>query len=419
MKKRLNTGVALAAVGMMCLLGVPQAQASGAKQEMELLRQQVELLKQQNQQLSDRLAEMEKKVDQQAVTPAQYRGDRHENLIEQEVARQLDEKGIGRISDHLTLSGLFEGDYRVSKDFSGAHSSGFDLSTLELYLDAKVNEWVSGHVEIEYSDDEANDDNKMRIDEAYATLGNTGKFPLFLTLGKMYVPSGDFSSNMLQDPLTQTLGEINDTTLVLGFEHMGFTGKVFAYNGMDRQDPDNDTINAYGASLSYSWAQDDKAFNAGGAWVSNIADSIDLSDSDAFTVGGDGLVDEIPALSLFMNGKVGPWSAITEYVRALDSFAASEFAYGEGGAEPAALNIEAAYTTDLWNLETVFALGYQRAWETVNFLPEHRYIGTVSMRVFEGTVISLEYYYDKDYSESDGGTDNNGYGFTTRLAYEF
>ena len=32
---------------------------------------------------------------------------------------------------------------------------------------------------------------------------------------------------------------------------------------------------------------------------------------------------------------------------------------------------------------------------------------------------TFEYFFDKDYSLSDGGTDNDGYGFTTRLAYEF
>jgi hypothetical protein len=41
------------------------------------------------------------------------------------------------------------------------------------------------------------------------------------------------------------------------------------------------------------------------------------------------------------------------------------------------------------------------------------------MNIFDGTTVILEYYLDKDYSLSDGGTDDDGYGFTTRLAYEF
>ena len=41
------------------------------------------------------------------------------------------------------------------------------------------------------------------------------------------------------------------------------------------------------------------------------------------------------------------------------------------------------------------------------------------MVIFEGTTLALEYYLDKDYSLDDGGTDEEGYGFTTRLAYQF
>ena len=52
-------------------------------------------------------------------------------------------------------------------------------------------------------------------------------------------------------------------------------------------------------------------------------------------------------------------------------------------------------------------------------LPENRYIAATSMNVFEGTTVSLEYYFDEDYAVSDGGTDEDGYGFTTRLTYEF
>ena len=31
----------------------------------------------------------------------------------------------------------------------------------------------------------------------------------------------------------------------------------------------------------------------------------------------------------------------------------------------------------------------------------------------------LEYYLDEDYGVEEGGTNGDGYGFTTRLAYEF
>lgn len=439
MKKCWNRTMMLAVAGLLCLLYAPcpvEAKTKDSREEMELLRQQVELLKQQNQQLNQRITEMEKTLEQRAATMPPQVEAQHQSMIEKEVARQIEEKGGGfKLGDYVRLSGLIEGDYILDKNFDGSNGSEFDLATLELYLDIMVNKWATGRIVVEYDSDE----DKLRIDEGYVTLGNTEEFPLFASIGRLYMPFGSFETNMLQDPLTQFLGETNDEALVVGFNYKNFTGSVFAYNGMDKDDPDDDTINGYGVSLSYSYEEEDKAFNAGAAWISNIADSVEMQDvvrgniSAYYGVDAGPLSDEVPAMALYMNGKWGPWSAITEYVRALDSFKAWEFGYGEfidetaeelgrvHGAKPAAWNLELAYTTAIKDIETVFALGYQRSWEAVALddMPEHRYIGTISFVIFDGTTLSFEYYYDQDYSVSDGGTNENGHGFTTRLAYEF
>ena len=33
--------------------------------------------------------------------------------------------------------------------------------------------------------------------------------------------------------------------------------------------------------------------------------------------------------------------------------------------------------------------------------------------------LTLEYFFDRDYDEADGGTGEDGHGFTTRLSYAF
>ena len=97
----------------------------------------------------------------------------------------------------------------------------------------------------------------------------------------------------------------------------------------------------------------------------------------------------------------------------------AELAFGDNGAEPAALNSELAYTTELRAKETVVAVGYQQSREALALgLPEQRFITSASMTIFTGTTLSLEYYLDQDYSMADSGTDEDGYSFTTRLAYE-
>jgi hypothetical protein len=39
------------------------------------------------------------------------------------------------------------------------------------------------------------------------------------------------------------------------------------------------------------------------------------------------------------------------------------------------------------------------------------------MNVFEGTTVALEYFIDEYYQAQ--GSEDDGYGFTTRLTYEF
>jgi hypothetical protein len=437
MTKRLQRSLALAAAGTFCLLQTLPAQAATpSKNEIEQLKQQVQQLMQQNQQLNKRIGEMEKNVQAQPASAGRVVSEeeqaRHKSMIEEEVARQVKEKSGGpNINEFVNLSGSIEGDYKLGKDFQGDHSSEFVLDTVDLIFDIKVTDWATGKVVVEYDGTEDNED--LYIDEAHITLGKTEDFPFFLTGGKIYAPFGNFSTNMIQDPLTQSLGEINSEGVIAGFEKNGFTASLFSYNGMnegdDPTDSDNDSINGFGASLAYSYEQEDRGFNAGIAWVNNIGDAGTITDYLESNADGAkpevyALTDQVSGFAVHFGGKYKAFSLATEYVTALDSFDVTEVAYGAPdvavGAEPSAWNSELAYTTLIADKETVFAVGYQKSWEAVALeLPEHRYIASASIVIFDGTTLAFEYFHDEDYSLNDGGTDNSGHGFTTRLAYEF
>lgn len=414
MIKRFNRTLVVAAASA-CLLAaaIPARAASPSKSELEQLKMQVQMLMQQNQQLSQRITQMEKNV--QPAPPAKA-------AIEEEVSRQLNEKKPGpQINDFVSLSGSIEGDYKLSKEKDGANKSEFVLDTVELIMDVKVTDWATGKIVIDYDGD--SEDDGFYLDEANITLGKTEEIPFFLTAGKLYVPFGDFSTNMIQDPLTQTLGEINPKGVIAGYEANGFTATVFSYNGMDEGDEANDTINGFGASLAYRYEQEDSGLNAGVAWVSNIGDSSTITDymeeSDG-KIAVHSISDQVPGVSFNFGGQYKAFSAIAEYTAALDSFDTTEVPYGADGAEPKALNTELAYTTAIMEKETVFAVGYQRSWEAYALeLPEHRYITSASMNVFDGTTVTLEYFIDEFYGNDPDASDDSGYGFTTRLTYEF
>ena len=413
MNGKLTRSLTLAA-GMMCLVAQPAQAATDSREEIELLKQQVQQLMQQNQQLHQRLSEMEKNTAVQTIAGKES--------VTEDVALHEDEKSSGlAINEFVSLSGSIEGDFKTGEDFTGNHSSEFVLDTVELIMEARMTDWATGKIVIDY--DGTSDSEDLFLDEAHITLGKTETFPFFLTGGKIYAPFGDFSTNMIQDPLTQALGEINPKGIIAGYEKNGVIANVLPYNGMreggDPAEEENDSINGFGASFAYSYEQDECGFNAGIGWVSNLADAGTITDyleeKGIFAV-----ADQAPGLSLNLGARYNAFALLTEYVTALDHFTLDELPYGVSEAEPSAWNSELAYTATIMDKETVFAVGYQKSWEASALeLPEHRYLVAASIGLFEGTTLAFEYYYDKDYSISDGGTDNNGNGFTTRLGYEF
>lgn len=322
---------------------------------------------------------------------------------------------VQKFNEFVTIGGLIEGDTIFARNYEGADTSDFELSTVELILDAKVTEWATGHIVVTY---EGGEDEGLFLDEANITLGKIDEFPLFLSTGRVYAPFGNFSTNMLQDPLTLTISEINTLGVISGFDTHGVSGRLFGFEGMNETGEDN-TIHGFGAALSYTYEQDGTAFNAGVSWVNNIADADGISDT-LDEAGLDTISSRVNGLGTHLVAKYGPFSLIGEYIFALNSFEPEELAFDNNGAKPSALNGELAYTTELWAKETVIAAGYQQSRQALTLgLPEQRLIASASIEIFAGTTMAIEYYRDQDYSMADGGTNEDGHGFTTRLTYVF
>ncbi len=324
---------------------------------------------------------------------------------------------FGRIGKYVSISGLFEGDLVFSGDYAGRDSSEIILSTVELGFDVTLAEWANAFALLKYD----GDDDDFFLDEGYLSLGETDAFPAFLSIGKMVTPFGDYGTNMLQDPFTQTLGEINEGTLVVGYTKNGVTASAFAYNGVDELGDDKE-INGFGLSLRYELEQEDGLnFSLGAGWVTNLASADGISEALPRTEDDEPqLTDAVAGLNLHAGASYGAFSALAEYTTALDSFEAADLSFRESGAQPAALNGELAYNTVIQGFDTVFALGVQKTWESLGLeLPELRYSAAVAVTILEGATVTLEYFLDEDYDLGDGGTGDDGYGFTTRLAYEF
>lgn len=378
----------------MALVGVLDVSA----QAESTLEEQVQSLSRQNRVQSEILQDLQKKVNTE--TPSSEKAD---DLLQ-------------FIAERVDFNGLVEVEISGSEDFAGDETSDIDLAAVELDIHGQINEWSSAHLLLKYEERENDDD--LFVDEGTITLGNVDEFPVLFIAGRMYIHFGAYYSNMVADPLTLELGETNVDAVQFVVEHNGFYGTAYLFNGDTDETGKDDGIKTYGLNSGYSMSNDTMSVEVGLDWLSNIADSGGLSDYISTT--STTIEDQVSGLSAHGSMEFQNYTFICEYLAALDDFGLGEVDFNGDGAKPVSYNVEAAYSTDMLNRPVTLAVGYQGTDEAVDLgLPESRYITTAKMEVWPSTILALEYFHDKDYSESDGGTGNNGDSVTMQLALEF
>ena len=311
-----------------------------------------------------------------------------------------------------TISGLVEVELSA-----GNGESDISLATVEIGLDADLAPWARANVLLLWEEGEG----PVEVDEGYLTIGNPDQCPFSLLGGKMVVPFGIYDSYMLQDSLTLQMGETGDTAIVLGFRHdSGLNSSVYGFNGDWLETGEDETINSFGAGIGYSRGTDSLSYSLRADWLNNLAESDVVSDTLTGVLPANELTELVAGMAISFSMNVGPVGILADYVTALDSFAATELAFGGQGAEPATWGVEIGFDTEMSGLDTTFAVGLQGSDEALDLgLPESRMLASASTALREGINLTLEYLLDDDYSIADGGTDEDSSMATLQLAMEF
>lgn len=414
MRKNIMTAAALAAALFMTC-GPARALSPETEMLLELLQAKGVLSKEDATGFREALAERMSREGPAGEEP----GNDMEGLNQRiEKLEEVAAGGIGIIDDSLQLTGLVEVEAAAAKDYADEDTSDVTLATVEIGLDARLSDWSSAHLLLLY--EEGEEDDHLIVDEGTIVLGNAERFPLYLSAGKMYLPFGLYETSMISDPLTLELGEINDSSLLFGFDASGFYGSLYAFNGDINESGEEDEVDGWGASLGYGYQGEGFGLDLGVDWINDIGDTDALGDFLEDDMGTDVVDDYVDGFAAHAFFTMGAFGLITEYVTALDSFPAGEVPFAGGGAEPEALMVEGSFVTEFFSRQTVFALGYQTTDEALALgLPEERYLGAVSMEIFANTSLALEYLHDEDYGVSEGGTGENAHAATVQLAVGF
>jgi len=329
---------------------------------------------------------------------------------------QTVEERLGNLENILkkvSVSGTVEAEVGYSSDYEDVDESSVDLTTFELGIDVDLHKYVSSSVLLLWEDDEE----QVVLDEGFITLGNTEEYPFYLNVGKLYVPFGVFETHMISDPLTLEIGETREGAALLGFEHEGLYGSVYAFNGdINETGEDDDLTDNFGVNVGYAYESEQFNLDACIGWINNIADSDGLTDA-LEKLEKEEIDDYVGGFAASAVFSMADFTLIGEYLTATDDIEAEAV---DTKAEPSAFNIEVGYTLDVAGYETTVAAAYQGTDEAVALgLPEERYMGVVSVALMDGLSLGLEYAHDEDYDEADNGTGENSESVTMQLALEF
>jgi hypothetical protein len=333
---------------------------------------------------------------------------------------------LGSWSERISLSGLLEVEATYEDvDFDAAGSedaSDLVLATVELGIDAELTEQVSGHVLLLWEEDETE---PIDVDEAFILFDGGNDAPVWVRAGKMYVPFGNFSSNMISDPLTLEIGETNESAVEAGVRMGDFYALVYAFNGDVDEAGDENHIDNFGAQVGYALEQDNFSLDASISYINNLADSDgwedELDDLDTE------LDDYVGGLGMHAAVEAGAFNIIGEYILALDD---PEYVVDNSVEERDAIevwNFEVGYAFTLFNKAALVGVAYQGSNngdsfmpagyastdEDLDFIPQDRYMFTIGAEILPYTSLALEYLHDE--YEDDDSADI----VTAQLALEF
>lgn len=325
-------------------------------------------------------------------------------------------KRMPSLPDYITIGGTTEIEATESEAFDRSNTSDITLSKVELFVDAAPSEWLSTHVQLLYEDDGTE---TITLDEAWAKLGNPEKFPVYLQAGKWAVPFGNFDTDMSADPLTKDLGETREAAVLVGAQRYNVSLQAFAYNGDTQRSAHSNQIDQYGFAAGYEAEIATGRLSVGAAWISNMADSNNLTDTLGSAASA--LASYVPGYELHGAYAVGGFTLRGGYMSATRSFQTGEIAFAGHGAEPSAWNAELSYIAR-WipQHDLTFAITAQGTGEALALgLPERRLGAALTVAVTDYAAVTLEYLHDEDYGVGDGGTGNDGHTATAKLAVEF
>lgn len=335
----------------------------------------------------------------------------------------------------INLSGKIESQvFHTSHfgNFQNNSATDIDLTGIELDTEILVNKWITGLIAFVYDNTPPTDMSPRRIDNSrvllergFLTIGNLAEFPLYATMGQFYVPFGQYSSAMISDPFTKTLGRTKARALAFGFskqfnDENNLNLSTFIFRGPSRTSLNNNGLRNYGANAEYIFTKPKWNIDIAGSYIRSIADSIGMQHNgnngpnnfEGFATNNNTeILNPVSGLDARGTLSIEAFSITGEYVTASRSFSQSVLSFNNQGAKPSAFHAEAEYKFNVLQKPSAVIIGYDQSKDALGLLiPKKRYIATVSTSIWKDTIESLEFRHDIDYNVTDIAYGQSGLG---------
>ena len=311
-----------------------------------------------------------------------------------EIYHSLEEKkaaGLGsEIGGRLSLSGLIEveaaAEWAELADGHAISTSDLKLATVQLGVGAELTEQIRSHIVLLH--EEGGPD--LEVDEASIDLDLT---PVSGRIGRIYLPFGVYSSHFITSPLTQELGEIRESAVLLGYGNDLWSVSGFFFNGAAEKIGVEDQLRDWGGSFVM---MPTAGLEVGGSYLS------DLADSDAEL-----LMEyrrRVAGWSAFASYEFGAFGVNAEVLGAVESFATADLdENGDGaGDRPLAWNVEL-----FWALDSVELAARCEGSKDFAGQPRQQYGLVISWSPWENAALSVEYLHGSFKSGFDRDEDGN------------
>lgn len=406
--------------------------AAGQTFSNEEILEELRLLKARVQKLENELTERDATIKQMKKDGTAAFGS--------EVIREGTDEDENDREDRISISGLVELEYGSDSHDLKDPAEGFSeltandedltLATVELGIDAAVNDYAKAHLLLLYEEDETDE---FSVDEGIILLGGTeSTYGLYLMGGKYYPHFGELHSSFISDPLNLELFEINESAVQAGFdgEWISISAGVFHGSVEKSMEPEN-KMNGFFADVNFYSSEmflPELTILTGLSYMNNIADS-DTLQEEVQDLNSDGVTNDltrqVDGIAVYLVAEYGGIGFSAEYITALKGFKAGEMSYAvdrEGAileSEPGAWNFELTYQP---KEDWLLGVKYEGTDDMFGLFPEKQYGIMAGWSGLPYLTISAEYLhgeYDENNRNADDLVENERDLITVQLAVEF